>query len=491
VERVQVLGGRYRLVERLGTGGMSVVWRAYDEVLGRPVAVKMLAPKLAADPASRARIRVEARAAARLSHPHITNVYDYGESIVDDGPGRAERSRAGTWAGSARQRSTVPFVVMELVDGYALDTALAGGPLPWLRAVEVCAQVASALAAVHARGLVHRDIKPANVMLTPGGAKLVDFGISAVAGEHTDFGGELLGTPAYLAPERLDGAPTAPSTDVYALGLVLYRTLAGQLPWRAEGTTEMLRAHCWVPPTPLPRLDGLPREVAEVCFRCLSKLPAGRPTAAEVARVLAGAAGRVATRTLVRMPTRARLRLGRTTAGGVGLAASLLVLSTCAGTGSGSGTGAGASERHEERSNVLVRAPTEGDRVAEPRLGCVVRYAARTDGTGEFTAQLTVTNTGAAELAGWRLAFRLPGDQQVRRVTPGTWHQDGAAVTVSGGSARLAPDATARLAVAGSYQGANPMPASFVLNGMTCQLFPALPAATIAAAGGVRIYGVV
>jgi serine/threonine-protein kinase len=129
---------------------------------------------------------------------------------------------------------------------------------------------------------------------------------------------------------------------------------------------------------------------------------------------------------------------------------------------------------------VFVRAPTEGDRVAEPRLGCVVRYAARTDRTGEFTALLTVTNTGAAEVAGWRLAFRLPGDQQVRRVTPSTgttaWHQDGAAVTVSGGTARLAPDATARLAIAGSYQGGNPMPTGFVLNGMTCQQFPALPA---------------
>jgi serine/threonine-protein kinase len=124
---------------------------------------------------------------------------------------------------------------------------------------------------------------------------------------------------------------------------------------------------------------------------------------------------------------------------------------------------------------VLVRAPADDERVAEPRIGCAVRYAARTDRTGEFTAQLSVTNTGAAELAGWQLAFRLPGDQQVRRLIPGTWRQEGPAVTVRGGTARLAPGATARVSIAGSYQGANPMPTGFVLSGMTCQQFQGLP----------------
>ena len=136
---METVAGRYRLVERLGAGGMSVVWRGYDEVLGRPVAVKLLAAKLVADPELRGRVLREARAAARLSHPHITNVYDYGE--------RAD----GT-----------PYVVMELVEGQSLAQRMAAGPLPWRMAVRVAAQVASALAAAHAQGLVHRDVTPAN-----------------------------------------------------------------------------------------------------------------------------------------------------------------------------------------------------------------------------------------------------------------------------------------------------------------------------------------
>src|SRR5437016_6107055 len=144
MDGVQVLGDRYRLVERLGTGGMSVVWRAYDEVLSRQVAVKVLAAKLVEDPESRQMIRAEAQAAARLSHPHVTGVYDYGESTADDG-------------------SPVPYVVMELVDGRTLEDRLSRGPLPWRVALRIGAEVAAALAAAHARGLVHRDVKPANV----------------------------------------------------------------------------------------------------------------------------------------------------------------------------------------------------------------------------------------------------------------------------------------------------------------------------------------
>jgi serine/threonine-protein kinase len=147
---VRILGGRYRLVERLGKGGMSVVWRAYDEVLGRAVAVKVLAPSFAADAVSRERIRAEAQAAAVLSHPNITSVYDYGEQVQPDG-------------------TRVPYVVMELVHGPTLSRRLASGPLPWRTALRISAQVAAALAAAHARGLVHRDVKPANVMLTVNG----------------------------------------------------------------------------------------------------------------------------------------------------------------------------------------------------------------------------------------------------------------------------------------------------------------------------------
>src|SRR4051794_22292364 len=266
-----LLAGRYRLVERLGAGGMSVVWRGFDEVLGRQVAVKVLPPSTSADPSFRRRLRAEAQAAARLSHPHITNVYDYGEATTVDG-------------------EPVPYVVMELVDGESLAAVLARvRRLPWPAAVRICSEVAAALAAAHSRGIVHRDVTPANVMLTSTGAKVVDFGISALIGESDiDPDGSLLGTPAYLAPERLEGGQVSPATDVYAVGLLIYRILIGQLPWDVGTTTALLRAHQYTEPEPLPPVEGLPRDVDALVARCLEKRPADRPSSAEVAHVLAG-----------------------------------------------------------------------------------------------------------------------------------------------------------------------------------------------------------
>jgi serine/threonine protein kinase len=267
-----LLAGRYRLVERLGAGGMSVVWRGFDEVLGRQVAVKVLPRANSADPAFRRRLRAEAQAAARLSHPHITNVYDYGEATLADGG------------------APLPFVVMELIDGESLAAVLGRARLlPWPVAVRICAEVAAALAVAHARGIVHRDVTPANVMLTASGAKVVDFGISALIGENDiDPDGSLLGTPAYLAPERLDGGQVSPATDVYAVGLLIYRTLIGQLPWDVGTTTALLRAHQYVEPDPLPPVEGLPPAVSALVGRCLEKLPDDRPASAELAHVLAG-----------------------------------------------------------------------------------------------------------------------------------------------------------------------------------------------------------
>ncbi|MGX6602933.1 protein kinase domain-containing protein [Micromonosporaceae bacterium Da 78-11] len=268
------LAGRYRLVEKLGTGGMSVVWRGYDEILGRSVAVKVLSPRLAGDQTFRDRLRQEALAAARLCHPHITGVFDFGEAPLND-------------------RLTVPYVVMELHDGESVAARIGRqGALPWSEAVTIAAEVASALATAHARGLVHRDVTPANVMLTGSGAKVVDFGISAIVGQRDAApDGSLLGTPAYLAPERLGGSHVSAATDVYALGLLLYRALTGRLPWPAENTTEALRAHLYADPDPLPETPGLPPAVGELCLRCLAKDPVDRPDAAEVARILAATVG--------------------------------------------------------------------------------------------------------------------------------------------------------------------------------------------------------
>ncbi len=272
-----LVGERYRLVEQLGTGGMSVVWRGYDEVLGRPVAVKVLSAELAGDERFRDRLKQEALAAARLCHPHIAGIFDFGQTRPGDGP-------------------TVPYVVMELIDGEPVSARLRRrGPMTWRDAATMTAEVASALAVAHARGVVHRDITPANVMLTPAGAKVVDFGISALVGQ-SDAGpdGSLLGTPAYLAPERLAGGAVSPATDVYALGVLLYRCLTARLPWPAENTNEALRAHLYAVPDPLPALPGLPVGVGDLCFRCLAKDPDVRPAAAELAHVLAGLAGSTA-----------------------------------------------------------------------------------------------------------------------------------------------------------------------------------------------------
>jgi hypothetical protein len=277
METGQVLGGRYELADRLGKGGMAVVWLARDRVLGRTVAVKVLAAHHLGDPESRALIRTEARAAAALSHPHIAQVHDYGESELD-----------GT---------TVPYLVMELVRGGTLQRRLSEGPVTPAFAMRLCGETAAALAAAHADGLVHRDIKPANIMVTPDGAKVVDFGIAAAVGR--DPGDEpspdLLGTPAYLAPERLIDDAVEPASDVYALGMLLYRLLAGHPPWDSETTTQMLRAHIYAEPAPLPPIPGVPEHVVALCNRCLRKDPTERPSAREVAALLTHAASARAT----------------------------------------------------------------------------------------------------------------------------------------------------------------------------------------------------
>ncbi|WP_433312590.1 protein kinase domain-containing protein [Micromonospora sp. CA-269861] len=264
----RLLARRYRLLDQIGAGGMSVIWRARDEVLDRVVALKVLAPSLAADARFRGMVREEARAAAQLVHPHLTSVHDYGETVDPDG-------------------SITSFVVMELLTGEELKLRLTEGPLPWTEAVQVGAQVADALAAAHRLGIVHRDITPANVMMTGTGVKVLDFGIATrIGAPDEDEDGETFGTPAYVAPERLDGAPAQPSTDVYSLGVLLHEALTGRVPYPADTWEQLSAALASGPPPTLADLPDLPPPVAQICLRSLARNPADRPTARQVATAL-------------------------------------------------------------------------------------------------------------------------------------------------------------------------------------------------------------
>ncbi|MEV4494484.1 serine/threonine-protein kinase [Micromonospora arborensis] len=268
---MRTLDGRYQLEQRIGVGGMSEVWRAHDQVLDRPVAVKLILPGPDDQDGPADRIRAEARSAARLVHPNVASVHDFGTS--------------STWSGRP-----APYIVMELAEGETLAAHLRAGPLDWRISVRVCAEVAAALAAAHAEGIVHRDVKPANVMLTPSGVKVLDFGIATPAGAADPTPtGTVLGTPAYLAPEQLQRAPATPAADMYALGVLLYYCLTARLPYHAATTNELLGVRRRQPPEPLPEIDGLPSEVAELCHSCLADDPEQRPTSMVAALVLAEA----------------------------------------------------------------------------------------------------------------------------------------------------------------------------------------------------------
>jgi eukaryotic-like serine/threonine-protein kinase len=256
-----VLADRYRLDDRIATGGMGEVWRAVDLVLGRPVAVKLLRDDYAQHPETLERFRAEARHTAAVSHPGIAQMYDYGEPR----PGQP------------------PFLVMELVEGVPLTELVARGPLDPARVMDMVAQAAAGLYAAHAVGLVHRDIKPGNLLVSPDGTvKITDFGIAYAAGSAPlTRTGALIGTPAYLAPERVTGASAGPASDLYSLGIVAYECLAGAQPF--TGTPmEVALSHQYQPIPPLPPVVPLP--VAALVAELTARDPAGRPAdAGEVA----------------------------------------------------------------------------------------------------------------------------------------------------------------------------------------------------------------
>ncbi|WP_344597331.1 protein kinase domain-containing protein [Actinomadura vinacea] len=445
------LGDRYRLVAPLGAGGMAMVWRAFDDVLDREVAVKV--PREDGPEEFTRRLRQEARTAAGLEHPAITSVYDYGE---------AELSPDGR----------LPFVVMELLGGESLAARLTRGPLPWTDAAAVCARLAEALAAAHEAGVVHRDVKPGNVFLTPTGVKVLDFGIAFTAAAPGD--GTLLGTPGYLAPELRTGAEPTAAADVYALGLTLVEAVTGR-------------------PEP-PDMDalagaGVPEDAAAGILRCLDERPDARPPADEVAAMLGAPPPPVRerepftdgsdsdaeadtdrrTKVLDRpapapavpesgRPHRRRLLIAGSVIAGITAAAAVIAVLVPS----------GPPPRSEGR-------PVPTSPQSPPAMvRCAVAYSVTGQWPGGFQAQVRVTNLGGP-VDGWRLAWSFPDGQRITQLWNGGQAQDGAAVTVTAAdwNRTIAPRGTVEFGFlgrrTGSGTGGDRAPDRFTLNGQDCR----------------------
>jgi formylglycine-generating enzyme required for sulfatase activity/dienelactone hydrolase len=265
----QLARGRYRITERIGKGGMGVVYRAVDEQLRRPVAIKFLPPDLCRNADRLNRFRNEARVLSALNHPHIVTVHEIGEA---DG---------------------IPFLAMELVDGTTLRERLRLGPIPLRETLEIVHQVAVALAAAHEKGIVHRDLKPENVMVRRDGyVKVVDFGLAALrapvssteslltAGSFESVAVLVGGTPAYMSPEQLHGAPADPHNDIFALGILLCELATGTNPFKRDDMIDTLNA---VGQTPAPAVRvaaALSPALARIIVSALQKEPSRRHASA-------------------------------------------------------------------------------------------------------------------------------------------------------------------------------------------------------------------
>lgn len=273
----RVLGGRYRLLSKLGVGAMGQVWRAVDELLDRPVAVKLTRPGQMDSAEVSARFHREARVTARLAgHPNVVILHDFGRDSDRLDP------------------EGVIFTVMELVPGRPLSEVLKDdGPLPITTAANLASQTAAGLSAAHALGVVHRDVKPGNLMVLDEDGehfvKILDFGIAAVTAAHQNDRitrtGQVLGTPLYMPPEQIRGDQVDRAGDLYSLGAILYQMLTGEPPFRGDRAIKVMRMHLEQAPRPPTEVrPQIPVPLAELVLRMLAKDPGDRPSGAEEVR---------------------------------------------------------------------------------------------------------------------------------------------------------------------------------------------------------------
>lgn len=265
---VPILGNRYQLLQTIGTGGMAVVYLGRDTMLERPVAIKILREDYSKNEAFRERFRLEAKAAANLSHPNIVTVHDFGFD------------------------SDRLYLVMEYLPGTDLKTILRERTrLPIEEAVNVIVQAAAGIGYAHRAGLIHCDVKPHNILVTPDQrVKVTDFGIArAMASIHPEERSDVVwGSPLYFSPEQAAGEPPSPASDVYSLGVVLYEMVTGRLPFQSSDPVELARMHREVLPPPPRRFNPeIPPTLEQIILKVLSKEPAARyRTADQFARVL-------------------------------------------------------------------------------------------------------------------------------------------------------------------------------------------------------------
>jgi len=256
-----LLAGKFLVEAAIGEGGMAQVYRARHTLVDRPVAIKIMDARFAKDEQMRERFRREAKNAARLAHPNIIEIYDYG--ATDDG---------------------CPFMVMELLEGAPLSSLIARGPIPIPLATSLALQIARGIARAHDFDVLHRDLKPDNIFIvnTPDGrhrVKLLDFGIArSMHDPRLTNRGEIFGTPQYMAPERVTSIDAGPTADLYAFGIILFEMVTGRLPFEAQDVTSFLLQHMNMPPPkPSSIVPAVPRRLEELILKLIEKKPENRP----------------------------------------------------------------------------------------------------------------------------------------------------------------------------------------------------------------------